>query len=70
MNLLAKLYTDVNPITSSKTLTVSNLITYLPTDLIYLKNENSIKSLESNKVITSKVEVKNENNGYIYNIIK
>lgn len=70
LNLLAKLYTDVNPITSSKTLTVSNLITYLPTDLIYLKNENSIKSLESNKVITSKVEVKNENNGYIYNIIK
>lgn len=68
--LLAEIYVKNNSMTTTKTLSTSDLVSYLPSDLMYLKESNTIKSIESNKTITSKVIVTYENGGYTFSIEK
>ena len=68
--LLAEIYVKNNSMTTTKTLSTSDLVSYLPSDLMYLKESNTIKSIESNKTITSKVIATYENGGYTFSIEK
>lgn len=68
--LLAEIYVKNNSMTTTKTLSTSDLVSYLPNDLMYLKESNTIKSIESNKTITSKVIATYENGGYTFSIEK
>lgn len=71
LTLLAENYTKVNEVLETKTLTIPELIPYLPNDLTNLKVENKLKSIEKVELIDNEKVMINNNNGiYTYEVIK
>lgn len=71
LTLLAENYTKVNEVLETKTLTIPELLPYLPNDLTNLKVENKLKSIEKMELIDNEKVMINNNNGiYTYQVIK